>query len=94
MPGDGQLGEEFRVNFLIHSDGAVTDRGRIVSEGETVEAPAGTFTDVRVIQITNNLQPHLLDRKYYAAGVGLIFEDSPLPETDLVELLSFTIPGE
>ena len=94
MPGEAGLGEDFRVNFVIGSGGAVTDRGRVVSEDETVEVAAGAFTAVRLIERTNNLQPHLIDRKHYAADVGLVFEDSTAPDGDTTALQSFAIPGE
>ena len=94
MPGEADLGEDFRVNFIIGQDGAITDRGRVVSEGETVEVTAGAFTEVRLVERSNNLQPHLTDRKYYAAGIGLVFEDSDAADSDTTELQSFNIPSE
>ena len=90
MPGETQIGGEFRVNFLIGQNGAVTDRGRVAAVDETVEIPAGSFTDVLLIERTNNLQPHLIDRKYYAVDVGLVFEDSGA-SSDTTELQSFTV---
>ena len=50
--------------------------------------------EVRVVERSNNLQPHLTDRKHYAAGIGLVFEDSNAPDSDTVQLQSFSIPSE
>lgn len=56
------------------------------------EVAGGAFTQVRLIEWTNNLQPHI-DRKRCAAGNGLVFEDSTAADSDTTELQSFTISG-
>ncbi len=89
VPGDTEMGNEFTVKFLIDASGAITDRGRVAAIDETVKTAAGKFADVLAIERTNNLQPHLIDREYYAPGVGQVSEDGASGDT--VELQSFDI---
>jgi hypothetical protein len=43
-------------------------RRRFASDEETVEVAAGAFTQVRLIERTNDLQPHIVDHKESACG--------------------------
>ena len=57
-------------------------RGRVASDEEAVEVTAGVFIQVRLIEWTNNPQPHIVDHKQYAASAGLVFEDSTAADSD------------
>ena len=48
------------------------DRAEIVSVGETVVTPAGTFQDCIKVEETTPLEPESKNYKYYAPGVGLV----------------------
>ena len=53
------------------------DRAEIVSLSETMETPAGKFTNVLKTMETTPLEPGEKEAKYYAAGVGLLM-DGPM----------------
>jgi len=52
--------------------GLALDRAEIVSLTETVETPAGRFTNVVKIEETTPLEPGVKEYKYYARDVGLV----------------------
>jgi hypothetical protein len=53
------------------ADGAL-DQATILSLDETVTVPVGTFTRVLKTQEETELEPGVVEFKYYAAGIGLI----------------------
>jgi hypothetical protein len=53
------------------------DRAEVVSLSETMETPAGKFTNVLKTEETTALEPGEKGAKYYAAGVGLL-KDGPM----------------
>lgn len=63
-------------HFQEHApnDDAV-DEAMIVSIGETITLDIGTFTDVVKILETISIEPDVGGFKYYAPGIGLIFEE-------------------
>lgn len=51
------------------------DKGKIVARGTSVEVPYGAFDDVLVTEDWTPLEPKILERKYYAPGIGVVFEE-------------------
>jgi hypothetical protein len=61
------------------------DRAEIMSMNETIETPAGTFSNVLAIMETNPLES-VEEFKYHVAGIGLIqYEMLKLEEYRFVE---------
>jgi hypothetical protein len=66
--------------------------GRIVELEASASVAAGDFDGVLVTEDWTPLEPEVLERKYYARGVGLILEEKVAGEGGRVELVSFE-PG-
>lgn len=73
MPGDALLGARFHQEI---APGAAMDRAEIVSLTETVETPAGVFTECLKVEETTPLEPGVKEYKFYAPGVGLVRDGS------------------
>ena len=72
MPANPKLGD------LSYSEGYApppfywTDRGRVYKVGQKVKVPAGSYSDVMVIEEFDEENPGTFQLKYYAKGVGNI----------------------
>lgn len=70
MPANPKLGD------LSYSEGYAphpfywTDRGRVHQVGQKVKVPAGSYSDVMVIEEFDEENPGAFQLKYYAKGVG------------------------
>jgi hypothetical protein len=73
IPGSPLLGARYYQEI---APGVAMDRAEVVSLAESLETPAGKFTEVLKILETTPLEPRAKESKYYAAGVGLI-KDGP-----------------
>jgi hypothetical protein len=74
MPGSPLLGARY---YQEVAPKRAMDRAEVVSLSETMETPAGRFTDVLKTEETTPLEPGEKEAKYYAAGVGLL-KDGPM----------------
>ena len=54
------------------------DRSEIISTTQTLETPAGKFTNVMKTEETTPLEPKVREYKFYAPGIGLIKDDNLL----------------
>jgi hypothetical protein len=78
MPADRTIGfNYFQEN--APNNGAL-DQATTVATDESVSTPAGDFSNVLKTQEETELEPGVLEFKYYASGVGLV-----LTEEDLVD---------
>ena len=73
MPGTPLLGARYQQEI---APGVSMDRAEILSLSETVETPAGKFTNCLKVLETNPVEPGAKEYKYYAPGVGLVQEES------------------
>jgi hypothetical protein len=73
MPG--HVGLRMR-HYQEVAPGVAMDRAEVVSLSETVQTPAGEFTDCLKVEETTALEPGVREYKYYAAGVGLVRDGS------------------
>jgi len=71
MPGTPLLGARY---YQEVAPGAAMDRAEILSLSESMETPAGKFEKVLKILETTPLEPKEHAHKYYAAGIGKIFD--------------------
>lgn len=89
MPADPQVGDAYRQEFY---PGEAEDLGEVVRLGERRTVPFGSFEDVLVTRDWNPLEPDVVEEKWYAPGVGLVYEtkvagdagEGVLIEADLV----------
>ena len=72
MPGFILLGARYYQEI---APGVAMDRAEIISMNETVQTPAGNFTNCLKTEETNALKPKEKEFKYYAAGIGLVQEE-------------------
>lgn len=67
-------GDFYRQEFLLNE---AEDVARVVSLGETVTVPYGTFTRCLQTEESNPFQPGHVEWKYYAPDLGLVLEVDP-----------------
>jgi hypothetical protein len=71
MPADPVVGVTYRQEFLA---GEAEDMAKAVELGASAETPAGSYSDVLVTEDWTPLEPDVVERKFYAPGVGLVME--------------------
>jgi hypothetical protein len=89
MPATPRVGDGYRQEYRA---GVAEDQAEILSLTEQREVPAGTFTDLVQTEDTTPLEPGLVERKYYAKGLGVVFEETVTGGSERVELLEVTRP--
>src|SRR5919106_1886711 len=86
MLGDPQVGDRYRQEYY---KGEAEDFGQVLKLAESVDVPHGSFDEVLVTKDWTPLEPQVLENKYYARGVGVVFERSvkaPKEELSLVDV--------
>jgi hypothetical protein len=73
MPGNIEVGLKYYQEI---APGIAEDRAKIVSVNDTLDTPAGTFSDVLKTEETNPLKPGEKEFKFYAPGIGLIQDEA------------------
>lgn len=89
LPGEPKVGMTYRQEYY---KGEAEDAARVLSVGEKVEVPFGTFENVLLTKDYTPLDPSLLEHKFYARGVGLVLVIAIAGGSDREELVRFT-PG-
>jgi hypothetical protein len=87
MPADPQPGDEYFQEFY---EGEAEDYARIVSVGESVEVPFGSFDDCVVTEDLNPFEPDVIEHKSYCPGIGMTLEEKVAGSDERVELIEFT----
>ncbi len=72
--------------------GVAEDHGKILSLTERRTEPAGSYDGLLQTQDTTPLEPKLVERKYYAKGVGVVHEETVAGGKEQVELIDFHRP--
>lgn len=73
VPGVVLLGSRYYQEI---APGIAMDRAEIINLSETLETPAGKYTNVLKIEETTPLEPKNISYKFYARGIGLIKDDN------------------
>jgi hypothetical protein len=73
MPGDVEVGLKYYQEI---APGVAEDRSEIVSINDTLDTPAGTFSNVLKTEETNPLKPGEKEYKFYAPQIGLIQDEA------------------
>ncbi|CAN5122179.1 hypothetical protein BH18THE2_BH18THE2_42040 [soil metagenome] len=71
MPGIVLLGSRYYQEI---APGVALDKSEIVSMNQTVNVPAGTFSDVIKMKETNDLEPDVTEDNLHAPGVGQVID--------------------
>jgi hypothetical protein len=69
MPAEPAVGDAYRQEYY---PGEAEDQAEVLSLSETVTVPVGSYDDVLMTEEINPLEPDVVERKYYAKGVGPI----------------------
>jgi hypothetical protein len=83
------LNEEYQQEFY---EGEAEDRGKVIATDVSVTVPQGSFTGCIQTEDSTPLEPDLLERKTYCAGIGLTLEENVSGSGERVELVSVTGP--
>jgi hypothetical protein len=86
IPPDPQPGMSYRQE---HYAGEAEDRGKILRLDARAKVPFGSFDDLLETEDTNLLEPDVVERKFYARGVGPILAIT-ITGGDREELLRFS----
>jgi hypothetical protein len=70
--------------------GRAGDQTEVVAIDESVNVELDSFTEVLLTEDTSPLDPDLVQRRYYAPGVGLVLEQTVLGGSERIELVKFT----
>lgn len=89
MPADPAVGDAYRQEFYA---GEAEDMGEVLEVGVTHSIGLGEYQDVLVTEDWSPLEPDVIERKYYAPGVGKLVEEKTAGGEDHVELIEYT-PG-
>lgn len=54
--------------------GVAEDHAQVVKSSESITVPTGSYTNVIITRNTNPLDPSLIEHKFYAPGVGMVYE--------------------
>ena len=86
MPAQPRVGDGYEQES---SPGVAEDRAEVLSVDESVNVEFGSFTDVLQTEDTTPLEPGVVERKYYAPGVGLVLEETVLGGAERAELVAY-----
>ena len=83
------LNQEYQQEFY---EGEAEDRGKVIATEASVTVPQGSFTGCIQTEDSTPLEPDLLERKTYCAGIGLTLEENLSGTGERVELVDVTGP--
>jgi hypothetical protein len=89
MPGKPWVGESYYQELYR---GHAEDEGRVLDLHAAAKVPYGSFNKLFKTADTTDLEPDLIEHKYYAPGIGLVYEQTVKGGDEEVRLLKFT-PG-
>lgn len=87
MPGKPEVGLQYRQEYYA---GEAEDQARVVALDGTAKVPYGSYRDVLVTEDSTPLEPTILERKYYAKGIGVVLERHVKGGQGLLELVDVT----
>lgn len=87
MLGEFHVGDRYRQEYYA---GEAEDLARVLKLDDSIEVPYGSFDNVLVTREWSPLEPDVVEHKYYASGVGVIFEQSVKGEHEELRLIEIT----
>lgn len=73
--------------------GVAEDMAQVIRSTATLTGPTGSYSNVVVTRNTNPLDPTLLEHKYYAAGVGMVYEVKAYGASNMEIMKLVTLSG-
>ena len=89
MPADPQPGDAYRQEFLA---GEAEDMAEVLRIEPDHAIGHGTYEDVLVTEDWTPLEPEVIENKWYAPGVGMIYGTNEAGPSETSELVEYT-PG-
>jgi hypothetical protein len=89
MPAEPVAGVIYRQEFFA---GEAEDLAKAVELAATANTPAGSYADVLITEDWTPLEPKVVERKFYAPGVGLVMERIIKGGHGINRLTEFTQP--
>jgi hypothetical protein len=89
MPAEPDVGVTYRQEFYA---GEAEDLAKAVELDVTSEVPFGAYDGVLVTEDWTPLEPDVVERKFYAPGVGLIMEETIEGGESTFKLVAFQQP--
>ncbi|HET8960023.1 hypothetical protein [Nocardioides sp.] len=86
MPAEPRVGDGYQQEA---APGRAEDRAEVLSVDESLNVAFDSYTDVLQTEDTTPLEPGLVERKYYAPGVGLVLEETVLGGSERAELVAY-----
>jgi hypothetical protein len=83
------IGEEYRQEF---SRGVAQDLGKVVAVDQSVDVPFGSFTGCVKTADRSELEPGIVENKFYCSGIGVTLEVGVQGSTDRNELVEVIGP--
>ena len=90
MPAEPAVGDAFRQEYYA---GEAEDMGEVLEVGVARSIAFGDFDDVVVMEQWTPLEPEVVEEKWFARDVGMIFEAKTAGGDGSAELVEFT-PGD
>jgi hypothetical protein len=87
MPAAPSVGDAFRQEYF---PGEAEDMGEILDVGVARSIAFGDFDDVVVMEQWTPLEPDVIEEKWFANGVGMIYEAKTAGGEGYAELVEFT----
>ena len=87
MKASPQVGDEYRQEYYA---GEAEDMAKVLSISDAKTVPAGSYTDVVETEDFSPLEPDIVERKYYAPGIGFVYSTRVQGGQEETELVSIT----
>lgn len=89
MAANPRVGDGYRQEFRA---GVAEDRATVLSLSERRSVAAGTFDGLLQTKEATALEPGLIERKYYAPGLGVVYEETISGGDEQVQLVDVQQP--
>jgi hypothetical protein len=83
------VGDEYQQEYW---DGEAEDRGEVIDTAGSHDSVPTTYGHLVVTEDTTPLEPDLIEHKFYAAGVGVVREETVAGGSEEVLLVSVSVP--
>jgi len=87
MLADPRVGDTYRQEFYA---GEAEDVARVYERDQSITVPANSYDRILVTEDWSLLTPSVHERKWYAPGIGVVFEETVLGGSGTLSLVDFT----
>ena len=87
MPSDPSPGDAYQQEY---HKGEAEDEAKVLAVDARAKVPFGSFTDLVKTADSTPLEPDVLEHKYYAKGIGFVYEEMVRGGDDRVRLTEMT----